>query len=224
MNTANDIPLPSLRRLPLYYRRLLQVLEGGGELVSSEELGRSANVPGAQVRKDLTYIDEEGRPGIGYDARSLAHRLADFLGLVNYKDAVLAGVGNLGRALTFYPGFERYGLRIVALFDSDPAKVGSMVGNHKVLCIEELTELAEQLHIQMGIITVPASEAQYVADMMVAGGISVIWNFAPTMLAVPEGVLVKSEDLAAELATLSHHIQQRLRNAGGAPTRDAGDA
>jgi len=211
MLEKGGIPLPSLRRLPLYYRRLAEALDEGIAVISSEELGSSAGVAAAQVRRDLSYIDEEGRPGIGYDVRALASRLERFLGLVNDKEAVLVGVGNLGRALASYTGFERYGLRIVALFDQDPAKVGMLVGEHQVLPASKLADLASRLHIQMGIITVPACAAQSVADLMVAGGIRVIWNFAPCRLSLPDSVLVKNEDLAAELATLSHHITHRAQ-------------
>lgn len=209
MSEKGGVPLPSLRRLPLYYRRLVEALEEDVTVLSSEELGAAVGVAGAQVRRDLSYIDEEGRPGIGYDARALASRLEEFLGLVNDKEAVLVGVGNLGRALASYPGFARYGLHIVALFDVDPAKVGMAVGEHKVLPVSKLTDLISRLHIQMGIITVPACAAQSVSDAMVAAGIRVIWNFAPCRLTLPDIVLVKNEDLAAELATLSHHISRR---------------
>jgi len=203
------VPQPALQRMPVYYRCLLQSIEEGVLFVCSDELGRSVGVPGAQVRKDLSYLSEHGRPGVGYNARSLAFHLEEFLGLVNDKEAVLAGVGNLGRALALYPAFARYKLQIIALFDNNPAKVGQTVGDRQILPVEKLANLAKRLHIQMGIITVPAGAAQEVADAMVAGGIKVIWNFAPCWLAVPGDVLVKNEDLAAELATLSHHITQR---------------
>lgn len=209
MTGRPGIPMPSLRRLPLYYRRLVQALEAGETYISSEMLGQDSGVPGAQVRKDLSYLADEGRPGVGYEVKALAADLETFLGLVNDKEAVLAGVGNLGRALASYPGFSRYGLQIVALFDQDPAKIGQTYGGRPVLPIAKLTDLAQRLHIQMGIITVPASSAQQVAEAMVAGGIRVIWNFAPCTLVVPDHVWVKNEDLASELAMLSHHISQR---------------
>ncbi|MBC7237591.1 MAG: redox-sensing transcriptional repressor Rex [Chloroflexi bacterium] len=211
MGKALGIPLPSLRRLPLYYRHVRRVLDRGQEVISSGELGAACAVPAAQVRKDLRYVREYGRPGIGYNAHSLARRLEEFLGLVNDKEAVLAGAGNLGRALANYPGFARYGLRIVALFDRDPAKIGQKVGDTEVLPIWKLVDLARRLHIQMGIIAVPAEEAQSVADQMIAGGIKVIWNFSPITLNVPGDVYVKNQDLAAELATLSHWIARRRR-------------
>ena len=203
------IPAPSLRRLPIYYRRLVQTLQEGRTSVSSKELGEAAGVPDAQVRKDLGYLSYEGRPGVGYDARLLAACLEEFLGLANDKDAVLVGLGNLGRALAYYPGFERYGLHIVAIFDSEPAKQGRLPDGRQVFAAEKLTDLVRRLQIRIGIVTVSETEAQAVADSLVAGGVEVIWNFAPCKLKVPKNILVKNEDLAAELATLSHHITQR---------------
>ena len=206
MSSSFGIPRPTLRRLPLYYRRLRQAAEDHISVISSEELGRSIGSSAAQVRKDLSYLPEVGRAGIGYDVLSLAAYLEDYLGLVNDKEAMLAGAGNLGRALTLYPGFKEYGLRIVAVFDNDLAKIGKPVGEHHILPIDKLTNLCERLHIQMGIITVPPRAAQEVADAMMAGGIRVIWNFAPCQIATPRNVIVKNEDLATELATLSHNI------------------
>jgi redox-sensing transcriptional repressor len=210
------IPAPSLRRLPIYYRRLRQALDRGTEIVSSKDLGESAGVPDAQVRKDLSYLELDGRPGVGYNARSLAADLEDFLGLVNDKEAVLVGAGNLGMALALYPGFERYGLHIVALFDSDPARHGALPDGRQILPVEKLTGLVSRLQVRIGIITAPEGVAQGVADALVAGGIQVIWNFAPCKLRVPADVLVKNEDLAAELATLSHHISRRKISPAGA--------
>ena len=109
MDVYPSIPLPSLRRLPIYYRRLRSALDSGQTVISSQDLGDAADVPAAQVRKDLSHVGEFGRPGVGYDVAALAGCLESFLGLVNDKEAVLVGVGNLGRALVSYPGFTRYG-------------------------------------------------------------------------------------------------------------------
>lgn len=203
------IPAPSLRRLPIYYRRLVQALDQGRACVSSKELGEAAGAPDAQVRKDLGYLSYEGRPGVGYDARLLAACLEEFLGLANDKDAVLVGLGNLGRALAYYPGFEKYGLHIVAIFDSDPAKQGRLPDGRQVFAVDRLTDLVRRLQVRIGVITVPEAAAQSVADALIAGGVEVIWNFASCKLNVPREVLVKNEDLGAELATLSHHITRR---------------
>jgi redox-sensing transcriptional repressor len=209
MKVTAGIPQPTLRRLPLYYRRLREAVQAGAAYISSEELGQSAGVLAVQVRKDLSYLSEYGRPGVGYSAQALAADLEEFLGLVNDKEAVLAGVGSLGRALALYQGFERFGLQIIALFDSDPDKLGELPNGRLVFSIDKLSNLVKRLQVQIGIITVPPEAAQGVADAMVEGGIRVIWNFAPVKLALPADVFVKNEDLAAELATLSYHVTRR---------------
>lgn len=207
--TQPGLPNPTLRRLPLYYRRLVQALDEGTACLSSADLARSADVSEVQVRKDLSYLDMYGRAGVGYDVKEMAAFLEEFLGLVNDKEAVLAGMGNLGCALAQFPGFERYGLKIIACFDNDPAKVGERVGECEILPIDKLFSLAQRLHVQMGVIAVPVESAQAVVDLMVQGGIRAIWNFAPLRLNVPDDVIVKNEDLAAELATLSHLIERQ---------------
>ncbi|NLV73761.1 MAG: redox-sensing transcriptional repressor Rex [Chloroflexi bacterium] len=209
MSDRPSIPQPSLRRLPLYYRLVSLNHDKKLAYTSSRDLGLTANVPAARVRKDLSYLGERGRPGVGYDTELLMQRLETFLGLINDKEAVLVGVGNLGRALALYPGFARYGLKIAGLFDIDPAKIGQMVGTLKIMDQSRLPDLVRRWRIQMGIIAVPAQAAQGVAEKLIRSGISVIWNFAPVTLVVPPYVLVKDEDLAVDLATLSHQIVER---------------
>ncbi len=206
------IPRPSLNRLPLYYRHLVKLAEKNIPITSSEELGEAVNVPAAQVRKDLTFLGELGRPGVGYDVLSLAAHLEEALGIVNDKEAVLVGAGRLGTALASYEGFRKYGLNIVALFDSDPQKIGQTVCDKSVFPVSKLGNLVRRLNIQLGIIAVPATCAQDICDLMVQAGIKAIWNFAPVNLKVPDSVWVENEDLAARLATLSYHItHQKVR-------------
>jgi redox-sensing transcriptional repressor len=207
-NSRQVIPAPTLNRLPIYYRRLKDAIGEGTVYVSSAELGRSAGVPPAQVRKDFSYLSQKGRPGVGYEAAVLASHLGGFLGLVETKEAVLVGAGNLGQALALYPGFPAYGLQIVALFDNDPGKVGQGVGGRTILPVKEMGDLVRRRSIRIGIVTTPAAAAQEVADEMVEAGVKAIWNFAPESLEVPGDVFVKNEDLAAELAVLSHHVNR----------------
>ena len=204
-----SIPVPSLRRLPSYLRRLHIAVEQGVAYVSSRQLGAAAGVPAAQVRKDLTWVDQEGRPGRGYEARALAAQLELTLGLREQKRAVLVGAGNLGSALAAYPGFGPCGLRIVALFDKDPAVVGKRVAGFVVQPVDSLARVAEEHQVDMGVVTVPAEAAQSVAEAMVAAGIGVIWNYAPTTLRLDAGIYVQNQDLAAELALLSYQIVRR---------------
>lgn len=200
------IPRPSLERLFLYYRILEACRETRKEVISSEELGRRAGVDAAQVRKDLTYISQCGRPGIGYQVGELLLALEAVLGLKNVTQAALVGVGRLGAAIHNYPGFDRLGLKITALFDTDPAQVGQKLGSHEIYHLDRLAEVVHEAGIHLGIIAVPAQAAQSVANAMVAAGVRGLWNFAPVALKVPAGVVVRNEDLAVGLATLSWYL------------------
>ena len=206
MNKRPKIPIPSLNRLPLYYRYLLEAREQRLSVVSSEMLGDAAGVPAAQVRKDLGYLGEFGRPGIGYDVAEMQRRLAELLGLATEKEVVVVGAGRLGSAIAAYPGFATYSLRIAALFDKDPSKIGGRVGELEVLDADELPRFVRSRGIQMAILAVPAAAAQQVATQMVDAGIRAIMNFAPVKLEVPSEVVVSNEDLAARLATLSFRM------------------
>lgn len=209
MAKGSEIPRPTLSRLPVYYRWLLGAIDEGKSVISSQQLGASSGIPAAQVRKDLSHLGELGQAGVGYDTRKVATVLRDFLGLGHEKQAIVVGAGNLGRALAGYPGFERYGLRIVALFDNDPSKVGKVIAGKTVFPMKRLVGVVECLQVELGIVAVPAEQAQTVVDQMVEAGITVIWNFAPTHLHVPASVLLENEDLAARLATISYHMTRR---------------
>jgi redox-sensing transcriptional repressor len=143
---------------------------------------------------------------VGYPVTELLAAIDHFLGWDNTTDAFLVGVGNLGRALLGYRGFAENGLRIQAAFDTDPVKLGTEIHGCRVLPLEKLSNLALRMHIQIGIITVPAEAAQGVADCMVEGGIRAVWNFAPAILKTPEAVFVENEHLSSSLAVLSRRL------------------
>src|SRR5450756_490111 len=117
MDQRTRVPTPTLNRLPLYYRYLLEAQELRLAVVSSEMLGDAAGVPAAQVRKDLAYLGEFGRPGVGYDVAEMRNKLARQLGLDVERAVVVVGAGRLGSAISAYRGFATYGLHIAALFD-----------------------------------------------------------------------------------------------------------
>ena len=199
MDGIISIPKRTLERLPVYYRVLVQCLNEGMEYISSGELGERAGFDNAQVRKDLNHIWSGGRPGLGYEIVKLAECLADFLGLNNTTDAVIVGAGRLGTALAGYPGFGGYGLNIVAVFDSDPDKIGGSIGDIPILPVAKLPDLIRRLGIRLGIITVPGESAQELTDAMVAAGILAICSLC--RLQVPEGL--GSQRRLTGLATLS---------------------
>ena len=135
-----------------------------------------------------------------------------YLGYDDVCTAVLVGVGNMGSAILSYRGFEDYGIDIVAAFDRDSAVIGTNVADKKIRDVAELPEVCHQAQVLIGILAVPAHEAQQVCDEMLAAGIRAIWNFAPTELQVPAGILVKNENIADSLLTFSGLVEQTLKS------------
>ena len=135
--------------------------------------------------------------------------ISSFLGYDNATDAILVGAGKLGQALLGYSGFEAYGLNILAAFDTAPAAT-EMEGK-PVMHISSLPEFCNRRNVLMGIITVPVDAAQTVCDRLIDCGIKAIWNFAPTHLEVPDGILVQNENMATSLAVLSMHLQAQIK-------------
>lgn len=198
--------VPTIKRLPLYLRLLRRMKAEGEEYASGAVVARELGLDPIVVRKDLAITGAVGRPRLGFPMDEIISAIEDFLGWSNTSDAFLVGVGNLGRALLGYTGFEQHGMRIVAAFDTDPEIIDTQVHGKTVLDVKKLPEMARQLHVQIGVLTVTASVAQAVADAMVEGGIRAIWNFTPTTLSVPENVILQREELASSLAVLSHRL------------------
>ncbi|RIK10454.1 MAG: redox-sensing transcriptional repressor Rex [Acidobacteria bacterium] len=203
------IPEATVSRLPIYYRSLLELSDREVATISSERLAEMAGVNAAKVRKDLSFLGSYGTRGVGYDVTYLLHEVSRELGLTEDRPVAIVGVGNLGSALANYKGFAARGFRIVGLFDSDPSKQGEMLAGLTVRPMDAIADVAKEDGIAIGIIAVPASEAQRVADLLVEAGVRSILNFAPVVISVPEGVSLRKVDLAIELQILSFYQQRR---------------
>ena len=199
----------TVRRLSLYLR-FLEEFEGQGVgTVSSGALASRGGTTSAQVRKDLSFFGSFGKRGLGYPVPELADRLRQILGLKRRYQVALIGAGKIGSALVQYRGFRQRGFDIVAIFDSDPAKVGRQWNGLTIFDVADLErELARQT-IDMAVLVTPADAAQAVADRIVGLGVKAILNFAPVQLAVPDDVVVKTVNLALELETLSYALANR---------------
>ncbi|HEU4425306.1 MAG TPA: redox-sensing transcriptional repressor Rex [Pilimelia sp.] len=204
-----DLPEATIARLPEYLRALHHLAEAGNDTVSSEELAAAAGVNSAKLRKDLSHLGSYGTRGVGYDVALLVEQIEHVLGLTQRRAVALVGVGNLGHALAGYAGFASRGFRIVALLDSDPARVGEVINGLVVRHMDELPEIVAEEPIAIGVIATPASAAQQVATQLVEAGVTGILNFAPCVLSVPEGVDVRKVDLAIELQILSFHEHRK---------------
>ena len=209
-DAVKAVPEPTLKRLPLYHRFLKEWQQTGRESVSCTDIGAELKLDPTQVRKDLEAAGIGGRPRIGYATAAVVDGIERFLGWKKVSEAFLVGAGSMGSALLGYRKFEECGLKIVAAFDSDPGKIGRKIHGKHVLGLDKLADLTQRMHILIGIITVPAAEAQAVAEVLVAGGVRAIWNFAPIRLRVPEHLIVHNEDLYCSLASLSQKLAQAL--------------
>ena len=207
--SARPIPEATVGRLPIYLRALVEIAESGATTVSSEHLAEAAGVNSAKLRKDLSHLGSYGTRGVGYDVAYLIHQVRRELGLTQHWPVVIAGIGNLGHALANYRGFAERGFRAAALVDADPGKVGEQIEGLAIRHVDELPEIVREHASAIGVISTPAAAAQDVADRMVAAGIRSILNFAPVVLAVPEGVSVRKVDLAIELQILTYYEQRK---------------
>lgn len=211
-NAVRGISKQALLRLP-YYLNYLKVLQtSGAETVSAPKIAAALSLNEVQVRKDIAFVSScAGKPKLGFDVALLIRDFESFLGYDNVNEAILVGAGLLGRSLLQYKGFSAYGLHLVAAFDSDPTLTQLRFhGEQKIFPMEKLENLCRRMRIHIGIICVPEASAQAVCDRLVACGIRAIWNFAPTHLTVPDGILVQNENIASSLAVLSAHLKDHL--------------
>lgn len=208
--SVQSVSKQTLQRLPQYLNFLKSMPRTGAANISATAIAEALGLGDVQVRKDLALVSSGGRPKVGYDADRLIADLERFLGYDDVTSAVIVGAGDLGRALLGYGGFAAYGIELMAAFDRDAALAGQNIHGKPVFPAERLKELCGRMQIRIGIIAVPAEEAQQVCDALVESGVRGIWNFAPVNLSVPENVLVQNEDIAVSLAVLSKRLAQKL--------------
>ena len=207
MNT-NRLSKTVIERLPLYLGYLKSESAATAEHISSTTIAKALRLGEVQVRKDLALVSGAGRPKTGYVKANLIGRLEEYLHFKAENTAVLVGAGKLGRALLDYAGFAEYGLQITAGFDSDGRKTGTAEGGRPIYPLSTFTDFCRENHPRIGILTVPETSAQEVCDLMTENGILAVWDFSGVRLTVPDGVLVRQENMAASLAVLSEHLNQ----------------
>lgn len=212
-NTSLVVQKSTLSRLPLYYSHIRKMQQQGDKYVSAAAIAQSLNLNPVLVRKDLSGVSSvEGKPRAGFEIDTLLNDLSEFLGYNKVDEAILVGVGSLGRLILTNTEFSSMGLDIAVGFDKDPDLVGLQIGSKYILPMEKMESYVKRTGVKIGIITVPADQAQSVCDQMVECGILAIWNFAFTLLNVPKGILVKNENLPSSLAVLSQQLAKKLSN------------
>ena len=202
-----EVPEVVVLRLPLYVRALTQIAETGTDVVSSQQLGSHLQMTPAQIRKDLSYFGRFGKQGRGYNVGFLLKELRQILGLDRDWRACLVGIGRLGHAIINYPGFSPEGFQIVAVFDNDPDQVGTMVGDLQVQSMSALNETVKTRAIDIGIVAVPAVQAQSVIDQLIENGVTGILNYAPVAPQVPLEIVMRNIDPVLSLQSMTFYLQ-----------------
>lgn len=204
-----NISKHTLQRLPMYLSYIQGLPEDAPKNISATTIAEALQLNDVQVRKDLASVSSSGKPKVGYNVKDLIAELETFLGYNDIDNAVIVGAGSLGKALLNYSGFKAYGLNIIAAFDlcEEPTEFQGKT----VFPIAQLGSFCRKVNVHIGIITVPASSAQEICDLLVESGIRAIWNFAPVHLVVPDGMLVQNENMASSLALLSNHLREQMK-------------
>jgi redox-sensing transcriptional repressor len=201
------VPEPALRRMPCYLAYLKLVHRRGSQYVSSTLIARDNGVDPTQVTKDLSYTGISGKTRVGYEVEPLIEALESFLGFTKMDNAFLFGAGSLGTALLHDHGLVQYGLKIISAFDVNPSVIGKEIGGVPIHHVDEF--IGQKSHgIEIGILTVPAENAQSVAQMMIDHGIKAIWNFTPVRIVVPENIVIQNTSLYAHLAVMFNRLKE----------------
>jgi redox-sensing transcriptional repressor len=201
------IPEPVLRRLPWYLAYVTLLQQRGIEYVSSTNISKELSVDASQIAKDLSFLNIKGKTRIGYEVTTLCQKLQDLLGFKRRHNAVVLGVGSLGGSLIHDTGLNNYGLNIVAGFDINPAIIGKRVREVPIYNVNELQQRCHEVNAEVGIVTLPVDHAQEGADALIAAGVKAIWNFTPSRIRTPQGIVVTNTSIYAHLAVMYNRLE-----------------
>lgn len=205
--TDKAIPDIIVGRLPMYLRSLQRMAREGRQVTSSQEIGERLRISAAQIRKDLSQFGEFGKQGTGYNIAYLMGEIQKILHVDHDWDMVVVGAGELGTAVARYKGFTNRGFKVRMVFDSDPAKIGSQIGEFVVQDSAQMVETIQAAGIKIAMVAVPAAQAQEVANQLIKAGIRAILNYAPISLNVSPNVSVQQIDPSIHLQRMTYYIK-----------------
>jgi redox-sensing transcriptional repressor len=202
-------PIPDIvvSRLPRYLQSLQRMRQAGQLTTSSQDLSAKIGISAAQIRKDFSQFGEFGKQGTGYSISFLIEQLEKILKVNLVWDIALVGVGDLGHAIARYQGFTNRGFKISAIFDNDPVRIGTKIGDFVVQDSAQMIPIIQNLGIKVAMLTVPASVAQAVAETLVESGIKAILNYAPIVLNLPPGIRIEYIDPIIQLQHMTFYLQ-----------------
>ena len=204
-----NIPDKVVNRLSLYHF-ILEDLREDEKYISSTKIASLLNIDDSQVRKDLKYLENSGKCRVGYETKKLKRLIEECLGFKKKRDAFIVGAGNLGSALAKYDSFKDYGLNILAMFDKDPKKIGTIINGKEVFDLTKVANLSTRLGVDIAILTVPKEHAQGAANYLAGAGIKYIWNFTPCILDVPKDVKIWNENLIGSFLQFTNNDEGKI--------------
>lgn len=199
----NKLSNKVISRLTLYHCILVDYMERGIEYISSQKMSRLLDMDDSQIRKDIKLLEYKGKCKVGYAVNELKEVIEHRLTFKRNKDVFIVGAGNLGLALAKNDNFDYYGFNVLALFDSNDLKTGINIDDKEIFHISKLPDLTRRLGVEIAILTVPRSQAQNVADLLIESGIKYIWNFTQCILDVPDTIHVWNENLVGHFLQLT---------------------
>ncbi|MCL2397067.1 MAG: redox-sensing transcriptional repressor Rex [Defluviitaleaceae bacterium] len=214
---SDKISIAVIKRLPRYYRYLGDLLDKDIARISSKELSDRMGITASQIRQDLNNFGSFGQQGYGYNVELLYNEIKSILGLDKVYNLALIGAGNFGQTLVNYPNFAKRGFNFVALFDTNPAIIGTKVSGVEVFAATNLESFLAANHVDIVVLTTPASAAPGIAKTLAASNIKGIWNFSNSDIKVPAHITVENVRLTDSLMTLSYRINhdEILQRVGG---------
>lgn len=207
MNQQFDLSREAILRLPVYFRYLREWMVQGKEKISSEEFASVMGVTSSQVRRDMSCFGISGQKGYGYTCRHLHDTIARLLGIFGEQSVIIIGAGNLGHALAYHRMFEGRGYRLTAVFDNDPAIIGSEINRHTVRAMETLPAFCRNRLPEIAVLAVPSHCAPEIADQLSDLGVPGILNFSHADLTPKKHTLIENVHLSDSLMVLSYRIQ-----------------
>ena len=199
----------TIKRLPRYFRYLRELRQNNIFRISSLELSKMMNVTASQIRQDLNCFGGFGQQGYGYNVDYLYRNISDILGVTRSYNAVIIGAGNLGRALSQSPIFEKRGVNLTAIFDSSASVIGTSAGSFTILDIKTLEDFCSRNTVDIAVLTVPREVAKATADRLKSVGIRGIWNFTNVELELDSDMMAESVHMGDSLMTLTYRISKR---------------
>lgn len=208
MKINPTVSKPTISRMPRYYRVIKELSDNGEKMVSSSQLSEIMGFTPEQIRKDFSDFGQFGIKGVGYSLETLMKSIENILGLQYHWNMAIVGIGRLGTALANYKNFQSMGFTVQALFDIDEKLIGQKINGVKVYDFAKINEVIKRKIIDIGVIAVPDTQAQAVADTLIKSGVKGIWNFAPKKIQVPPEIHLVNEDIALGLTLLSYHLSR----------------